>query len=167
MPAYNLKKSLENGFFVLPDITGMANQVEVRSPFLDYRMVEFAARLPLKYKIKKHVMGTYTCKYLPKLYYERFVGKSIANIPKKGMGWNFKFQEEMFKNTDFISKFRASFQALPKYDIDANTALLNYNLGVDSFQRGTPDLSSADKAVKHFMLSSWLSSREEIPFVNE
>ena len=32
----------------------MANSVESRSPFLDYRIVEFTRKLPLQYKINKY-----------------------------------------------------------------------------------------------------------------
>jgi asparagine synthase (glutamine-hydrolysing) len=34
------------------DRASMAHGLEVRSPFMDYRIVEFAARLPLKYKLR-------------------------------------------------------------------------------------------------------------------
>ena len=37
--------------FLLPDITGLRAQVEVRSPFLDHRIAEFGAALPGTFKV--------------------------------------------------------------------------------------------------------------------
>lgn len=43
---------LLNDLLVKVDITSMMNSLEARSPFLDHKLMEFAARLPEKYKIK-------------------------------------------------------------------------------------------------------------------
>ncbi|MEG1980499.1 MAG: asparagine synthase-related protein, partial [Victivallaceae bacterium] len=54
---------------------------EVRNPFLDYRVMEFAAQLPIEYKIRgrnKKLFLKYACKdFLPPI---------IANRPKRGFG---------------------------------------------------------------------------------
>ena len=51
------------------DRMSMANSIEGRFPFLDHRVVEFAARLPLHYKIRglteKHILKKAMKKYLP------------------------------------------------------------------------------------------------------
>ena len=44
---YHLKGILER-----EDIASMASSIELRVPFLDHRIIEFAATIPSKYKIK-------------------------------------------------------------------------------------------------------------------
>ena len=51
----NLKLWLENDSNVKVDRSSMASSVEVRSPFLDYRIIEFARKLPVKYRFKGSV----------------------------------------------------------------------------------------------------------------
>lgn len=68
--------------FVLPgdmlhkvDMMSMANSLEVRSPFLDYRVVDFAFRLPASYKIdgrmKKKIVQDSFRPMLPEALYNR------------------------------------------------------------------------------------------------
>jgi asparagine synthase (glutamine-hydrolysing) len=56
----------------------MANSVEGRFPFLDHRIVEFAARLPANLK-----MNTLQEKYLLKRVAARFVPSVIIDRPKQ------------------------------------------------------------------------------------
>lgn len=46
---------LPNDLLVKMDIASMANSLEARSPFLDHKVMEFAASLPAGYKIKNYV----------------------------------------------------------------------------------------------------------------
>ena len=46
----NIKLWLENDSNVKVDRASMAHSVEVRSPFLDYRIIEFARQLPVSYR---------------------------------------------------------------------------------------------------------------------
>lgn len=59
---------LPTDLLVKMDIMSMANSLEVRSPFLDHRLVEFAARLPSRMKIKR-----LTSKYLLKRLFKGIV----------------------------------------------------------------------------------------------
>jgi asparagine synthase (glutamine-hydrolysing) len=66
-------------FFTKVDRMSMANSLECRSPLVYKDIVEFALRLPAKFKVK----GT-TRKYLLKRVAERFLPKEIVYRPKKG-----------------------------------------------------------------------------------
>jgi asparagine synthase (glutamine-hydrolysing) len=64
------------------DRMSMAHSLELRSPFLDRRVAEFAMRIPAHLKIKrgriKHMTRELASRYLP---------DSIVNRPKKGFGF--------------------------------------------------------------------------------
>ena len=56
----------------------MANSLEVRTPYLDYRLVEYSVNLPLRYKING------TQKYLMKKLLERYIPHDIVYRKKWG-----------------------------------------------------------------------------------
>jgi len=64
------------------DRMSMAHSLELRSPFLDRRVAEFAMRIPAPLKIKrgriKHVTRELASRYLP---------DAVVNRPKKGFGF--------------------------------------------------------------------------------
>ncbi len=78
---------LDMNFYLAEDIltkvdrASMAVSLEVRAPFLDHRVAEFAASLPPDYKLR----GS-TTKYILKKAVENLLPKSIAKRPKKGFG---------------------------------------------------------------------------------
>jgi asparagine synthase (glutamine-hydrolysing) len=59
----------------------MALSLEARSPFLDYRMVEWSMRLPVEYKLRgrqtKYLLKKALCRYLP---------PELVYQPKRGFG---------------------------------------------------------------------------------
>jgi asparagine synthase (glutamine-hydrolysing) len=62
------------------DIASMANSLECRSPFLDHKLIEFAASLPGRYKLSvkgrhKHILKSAFADWLPRGFMDR---------PKKG-----------------------------------------------------------------------------------
>lgn len=75
----NIKLWLENDSNVKVDRASMAFSVEVRSPFLDYRIIEFARTLPVSYRyvpgLKKRILRDLLKKYIP---------EEVFNQPKKG-----------------------------------------------------------------------------------
>ncbi len=75
----NIKLWLENDSNVKVDRASMAYSVEVRSPFLDYRVVEKARTFPINYRyrdnIKKKILRDILTDYIP---------EEIFNQPKKG-----------------------------------------------------------------------------------
>ncbi len=60
------------------DRVGMGNSIELRLPFLDYRVIDFAARLPAHWKIKG-----LNEKYLLKEAYKQLLPASISKRPKQ------------------------------------------------------------------------------------
>lgn len=69
MPSNNLVK---------PDRMGMAHSIEARSPFLDYRLIEYVFGLPGHYKIKNGEK-----KYILKLITENIIGKDLTYRKKQ------------------------------------------------------------------------------------
>jgi len=78
---------LDMNFYMAEDIltkvdrASMAVSLEVRAPFLDPRVAQFAASLPLEYKLK----GS-KGKYILKKAVEPLLPKAILQRPKKGFG---------------------------------------------------------------------------------
>lgn len=78
---------LDLNFYMAEDIltkvdrAAMAVSLEVRAPFLDPRVAQFAASLPLEYKLK----GS-KGKYILKKAMENLLPKNILHRPKKGFG---------------------------------------------------------------------------------
>ena len=78
---------LDMNFYMAEDIltkvdrASMAVSLEVRAPFLDPRVAQFAASLPLEYKLK----GS-KGKYILKKAVEDLLPKNILRRPKKGFG---------------------------------------------------------------------------------
>jgi asparagine synthase (glutamine-hydrolysing) len=67
---------------VMSDRMAMANSLEVRSPFMDHTLVEFAARLPADMKVRrgrlKHILREVARRHLP---------DALVNRPKQGFGF--------------------------------------------------------------------------------
>ena len=75
----NIKLWLENDSNVKVDRASMAYGVEVRSPFLDYRVIELARTLPISYRFhkgkRKRILRDILNEYIP---------ESVFDVPKKG-----------------------------------------------------------------------------------
>lgn len=76
---YNIKLWLENDSNVKVDRASMAYSMEIRSPFLDYRIIELARSLPLEYRYQKS-----TRKRILKDLLEEFIPRNVFELPKKG-----------------------------------------------------------------------------------
>lgn len=83
----DIKSYLAEGILTKVDRASMAVSLEVRSPFLDWRIAEFAASLPENYKLKcdtvKFGFGK-TGKYILKKAVAPLLPTSIVNRRKKG-----------------------------------------------------------------------------------
>ncbi|CAN5339184.1 asparagine synthase (glutamine-hydrolyzing) [soil metagenome] len=72
---------LPNDLLVKVDIASMANSLEARSPFLDHKVIEFAASLPENLKMRR-----FQTKYLLKKVAARLVPRSVIYRQKMGFG---------------------------------------------------------------------------------
>jgi len=67
---------------VMSDRMSMAHSLEVRSPFVDPRLIEFAAKLPADLKIKgRHL------KYVLRKVAARYIPREVVRLPKQGFGF--------------------------------------------------------------------------------
>jgi len=73
------RTNLPDDLLMVGDKTSMANSLEVRVPFLDYRMIEFIETLPPNLKLH----GT-NGKYLHKKAAEKWLPKEVVYRKKKG-----------------------------------------------------------------------------------
>jgi asparagine synthase (glutamine-hydrolysing) len=73
------RASLPDDLLMVADKTGMVNSLEVRVPYLDYRLVEFIESLPERFKLRGMVG-----KYLHKRAARRWLPRSVTHRRKKG-----------------------------------------------------------------------------------
>ncbi len=76
---FDIKNYLPYNLLYKMDIASMAHSLEVRLPFMDYRLVEYAINLPLKFKINEG-----TQKYLLKKHLEKYLPKELIYRKKWG-----------------------------------------------------------------------------------
>jgi len=81
MQEVDLKSYLPGDLMYKVDIASMANSLEVRSPFLDYRVVEFGLSLPWRYKV-----GKGENKHILREIAREFVPRELIDRPKMGFG---------------------------------------------------------------------------------
>jgi asparagine synthase (glutamine-hydrolysing) len=99
------------------DRASMYNSLEVRAPFLDYELAEFALSLPSAYK-----MHGFTMKYILKELMKDKLPREIVFRPKKGFGipltgW---LKRELQPLADsLLSKEKLGRQGLFNYDYTA------------------------------------------------
>jgi asparagine synthase (glutamine-hydrolysing) len=73
------RASLPDDLLMVADKTSMANSLEARVPFLDYRLIEFVESLPPGLKL-----NGFTGKYLHKKALEKWLPKEVVYRKKKG-----------------------------------------------------------------------------------
>ena len=151
----SLRYSGVDSNFRVPDISGMAAQVEVRSPFLDFRVVEFAARLPHRFKVG-NVFSASRNKFLPKRYYERHVPAQIAWSWKKGMGWNLRWDQSIANDPAFIAAFESVWNSMDSIGVDTAHFRAAWKSYIADVLGGVDFSSHAKVMMNGLMLGSWL-----------
>jgi asparagine synthase (glutamine-hydrolysing) len=77
----DMRFMLPDGYLQKVDVATMAFSLEARCPFTDYRLVEWAMRLPVSYKLRdkqtKYLLKKVLCRYLP---------PALVYRPKRGFG---------------------------------------------------------------------------------
>jgi asparagine synthase (glutamine-hydrolysing) len=76
---FDINNYLTNNLLYKMDSASMANSLEVRTPYLDYRLVEFSVNLPLRFKINNG-----TQKYLMKKLLEKYIPRELVYRTKWG-----------------------------------------------------------------------------------
>ena len=107
----DIKTWLVDNILVKLDRTSMANSLECRSPFLNHKIVEFAAALPAKWKF-----NNFQKKKFLKESQKKFLPTNVLNMKKKGFNspismWFNEQLKDISKEiiydsslTDFVSK---------------------------------------------------------------
>lgn len=75
----DLRFELPDGILTKVDRASMACGLEVRSPMLDYRFIEFCSRIPPTMRLRRGAG-----KYLLRRFVERRLGPSVGTRPKRG-----------------------------------------------------------------------------------
>jgi asparagine synthase (glutamine-hydrolysing) len=99
MCEWDFKRYMADDILVKVDRSTMYHSIEGREPFLDHRLVEFAARLPDRFKIA----GGET-KLILKRLLERYLPKPLFDLPKRGFAaplnlWIRDFYRDHFVET--------------------------------------------------------------------
>lgn len=133
------------------DRNSMARSLEVRLPFLDYRLVEFSYTLPHQYKIRgkwtKYILRKSCRRYLPKKIYRR---TSKMGFPAPFDKW---LRDERFQN-----EIKAYIDAFKERNIADRESLEQCYAGHMS-----GDSNRADELFRIMSLEMWLQSEIDRP----
>ncbi len=110
----DMKRVLPDDYLTKVDRMSMLNSLEVRVPFIDHRLIEFAVTIPSRYKLKG-----LTSKYLLKRIMKGRLPDKILNGKKKGfsMPLNKWFKEDFSSLVDkYLSKKKIEQRGYFNYD---------------------------------------------------
>jgi asparagine synthase (glutamine-hydrolysing) len=125
------KLYLTDDILVKSDRASMQNSLEIRSPFLDHRLVEYVSMLPDRFKLK-----TLQTKYILKKVAEKYLPDEVIYRPKKGFGIPItQWLREDLKEPmlDLLSKDRLESQGI--FDYQAVHKLIDDHLNLRTNNR--------------------------------
>lgn len=143
----NIKLWLDGDSNVKVDRASMAYAVEVRSPFLDYRIVEFARTLPIEYRIqlgnKKRILKDILGEHLP---------PELFDLPKRGFSMPLEnwLRNELRKDVE-TSIDENFFNKVPNLNITYCKKILNEHLN-----KGKDHTESIWKL---YILAKWMQAQ--------
>jgi asparagine synthase (glutamine-hydrolysing) len=147
--------SNRDGNFRLADISGLAAQVEVRSPFFDYRMVEFAAALPHRYKIGR-LLSPEGNKFLPRRCYARMMPPEVASAPKRGMAANLRWDLSIAEEESYDTAFAAAYDVVEEAGLDDGSSRRAWDAYRAAVRAGRDPSAYSGAMMTGFMLGAWL-----------
>jgi asparagine synthase (glutamine-hydrolysing) len=120
----NIKLWLENDSNVKVDRASMAYSVEVRSPFLDYRIIEFARTLPVSFRYvpgrKKKILRDILKEYIP---------EEVFNQPKRGFSVPIGQWIRKELKVEFVENLSDDFlNQVPNLDVEKFKKMFNDHL---------------------------------------
>lgn len=141
----NIKFWLENDSNVKVDRASMAYSVEVRSPFLDYRIVEYARALPMQYRYKKGQQ-----KRILRDLLKEYIPEEVFTQPKRGFAVPIGEWMRNELKDEFLSSLNDTFlNSVPNLNVDKFKVLLQEHM--ESKQDHTANIW------KVYVLSKWYS----------
>jgi asparagine synthase (glutamine-hydrolysing) len=139
---FDINNYLANNLLYKVDSASMANSLEVRNPYLDYRLVEYSVNLPLRYKVDGK-----TQKYLMKKTLERYIPKEMVYRKKWGFpapvgDWLYKdlgylidtwlsrgqLQKHGLFNADFVERLLKEFKTGKKFHYKRIWAIIVFQM---------------------------------------
>ena len=143
MADLNIKLWLENDSNTKVDRASMAFSIEVRSPFLYYRIIEYARNLPEKYRYrrnnKKRILKDILSEYIP---------EEIFNQPKKGFSIPIgKWIREDLKEDIYFELNDEFYKKVP------NLNITKFNIELEDHMNGKYDYSY--NIWKMYLLAKW------------
>ena len=82
----------QHGIVIMNDVCGMANSLEIRAPYLDEKIIDFAASLPVNQKIKSFFSNKYN-KFIIKKSMTGILPEEVLYRKKMGYGYSIPINE--------------------------------------------------------------------------
>jgi asparagine synthase (glutamine-hydrolysing) len=143
--------------FLMPDISGMQAQVEVRSPFLDWRFIQQLAAIPDSLRVGSYFSDRRN-KAVLKRFYAGQLGRDLAYGPKRGMGMNIRWDMWMVHERPVRDFVERSLRLLGGYGIDPRWFLERFS---QHCRDPRPVRPEGGQAVTGLMLALWLKKHHD------